>query len=76
MEYIIIEKNGVEYQIPYDEMELECDKYTTARKIINQNPTNKQDFLKAIMYAKADTSQKRLGCSYKSLSEKLQKIIK
>ncbi len=76
MENIIIEKNGIEYQIPHDEMELEADKYVTSWKVVNQTPETKADLLKAIMYAKADTSQKRLGCSYKTLTEQLQKVIK
>ena len=57
MSYIILEKDGIEYQIPSNEMELECDKYTNAWKIIQQNPDTYQKFMKAIMYARADTSQ-------------------
>ena len=64
MEYIVLEKNGIEYQIPCQEMELEIDKYYNAWKIVNQQPLNTKDYLAANMYARADTSQKRLGCGY------------
>ena len=57
-------------------MELECDKYVNAWKIINQEPKNYHEFLKAIMYARADTSQHRLGCSYQDLTDELVTIFK
>ncbi len=75
MSDIILEKNGIEYQIQSDEMELECDKYANAWKIIGQEPDNYQKFMKAIMYARADTSQKRLGCSYKDFGETLRLLF-
>ena len=75
MSYLILDKNGIEYQIAYDPMEFECDKYTNGWKIINQEPTNYQDYMKAIMYARADTAQNRLSCSYQVLGDTLRKIF-
>ena len=65
---IIIEKNGLEYQISCDEMELEEDKYINAWKIVNRNPKTYKEFLKATMMSRADTANKRLGCSYQSMA--------
>ena len=75
IEYLLIEKDGFEYQIPTHEMELEVDKYKNAWKIVKQQPHNYLEFLEATMYARADTSQKRLGCGYGELSEQLQSLF-
>ncbi len=75
MENIIIEKDGLEFQITTSEMELEIDKYTNAWKIIKQNPKNYKEFLDATMYARASTSQIRLGCNYSDLSEKINQLF-
>ncbi len=75
MSYLILEKNGIEYQIATDPMELECDKYTNGWKVVNQEPANYQDFMKAIMYARADTAQNRLSCNYQVLGDTLRKIF-
>ncbi len=72
-QYIILEKDGLEYQIKTDEMELETDRYNNAWKIVKQKPNNYREFLEATVYARAHTSQKRLGCGYTGLSEKIQK---
>jgi hypothetical protein len=72
---IILEINGLEYQIATDKMELETDIYMNAWKIVKQKPTNYKEYLMATMYARAHTNQNRLGCGYTGLSEKIQKTF-
>ena len=61
---VIIELNGIEYEIPVEPMDLEEDKYKLAKYIVSKKPKNDEEFSLILMHGKVLVSSNRNECSY------------